>query len=89
VKKAGPPSAVADILGEDPEQVASGVRNAAAEGRAIAARDMFMVTPCRREWLLERYPETFAAFRADGTATDAYTRFERITRAARLFTSGR
>jgi hypothetical protein len=87
VKKAGPPSAVADILGEDPEQVASALRTAAAEGRAIEARDMFMVTPAGREWLHERYPETFAELRADGAAAESYARFERINRELlRLFT---
>jgi hypothetical protein len=87
VKKAGPPSAVADILGEDPEQVASALRSAAAEGRAVEARDMFMVTPAGREWLVERYPETFAAFRANGAAAEGYSRFERINRELlRLFT---
>ena len=87
VKKAGPPSAVADILGEDPEDVAAALRSAAAEGRAIEARDMFMVTPAGREWLLEHYPEAFAAFRADGAAAESYARFERINRELlRLFT---
>jgi hypothetical protein len=87
VKKAGPPTAVADILGEDPAQVAAALRSAVDAGRAVEARELFMVTPAGREWLLERYPETFAAFRADGTATNAYTRFERINRELlRLFT---
>ncbi len=87
VKKAGPPAAVADILGEDPERVASALRSAAEAGRAIEARDIFMVTPAGRDWLLERYPEAFAAFRADGTAADGYARFERINRdLLRLFT---
>lgn len=87
VRKAGPPSAVADILGEDPEQVASALRSAAAEGRAVEARDMFMVTPAGLEWLVERYPETFAAFRANGAAAEGYSRFERINRELlRLFT---
>ena len=80
VKKAGPPSAVAEILGEDPEQVASALRSAAAEGRAVEAREIFMVTQAGRDWLLERYPAAFAAFRADGTAADGYARFERINR---------
>jgi hypothetical protein len=87
VKKAGQPSAVADILGEDPEHVAVALRTAAAEGRAIEARDTFMVTPAGREWLLERYTETFAELRADGAAAESYARFERINRELlRLFT---
>jgi hypothetical protein len=87
VKKAGPPSAVADILGEDSEQVASALRSAAEAGRAVEAREIVMVTPAGRDWLLERYPEEFAAFRADGGAADSYARFERINRELlRLFT---
>jgi hypothetical protein len=87
VKNAGPPSAVADILGEDPEQVASALRSAAEAGRAVEAKGMFMATPAGREWLLERYPEAFAAFRADGGTAESYERFERINRELlRLFT---
>jgi hypothetical protein len=87
VKKFGPPSAVADVLGEDPEQVTAALRSAAAEGRAVEAKDVFMVTPAGRDWLLERYPETFAAFRANGAAAEGYARFERINRELlRLFT---
>jgi hypothetical protein len=80
VRKAGPPSAVAEILGEDPDQVASALRSAAEAGRAVEARELFMVTPAGRDWLLERYPETFAAFRANGSAVEGYARFERINR---------
>jgi hypothetical protein len=80
VRKAGPPSAVAEILGEDPDQVASALRTAAEAGRAVEARELFMVTPAGRDWLLERYPETFAAFRANGSAVEGYARFERINR---------
>ena len=87
VRKAGPPSAVADILGEDLEQVASALRSAAEAGRAVEARELFMVTPAGREWLLERYSETFAALRANTGAAEAYARFERINRELlRLFT---
>jgi hypothetical protein len=80
VKKAGPPAAVADILGEDPEQVAAALRSAVEAGRAVEARELFMVTPAGRDWLLERYPETFAAFRANGSAVEGYARSERINR---------
>jgi hypothetical protein len=87
VRKAGPPSAVADILGEDPEQVASALQSAVEAGRAVEAREIFMVTPVGRDWLLERYQEAFAAFRADGAVTEGYARFERINRELlRLFT---
>jgi hypothetical protein len=87
VRKAGPPSAVADILGEDPEQVASALQSAVEAGRAVEAREIFMVTPVGRDWLVERYQEAFAAFRADGAATEGYARFERINRELlRLFT---
>ncbi len=87
VKKAGPPSAVADVLGEGPDRVEAALRAAAGAGRAIEAKGMFMATPAGREWLLERYPDAFASFRASAEAADGYERFERINRELlRLFT---
>jgi hypothetical protein len=87
VKKAGSAEAVAEVLGEDPDGVVAALESAAGEGRAILARDMFMVTPAGREWLLEQYPTAFADFRAKPDATAAYERFERINRdLLRLFT---
>ncbi len=80
VKKAGSAAAVADILGSDEAGVDSALEGAAAEGRAMAAKGMFMVTPAGRSWLDERYPEVFADFRANPDATAAYERFERINR---------
>jgi hypothetical protein len=80
VKKAGSAAAVADILGSDEAGVGSALEAAAAEGRAMAAKGMFMVTPTGRSWLDERYPEVFADFRANADATAAYERFERINR---------
>jgi hypothetical protein len=87
VKKAGPAAAVADILGRDEAEVATALEAAAAAGHAMAAKGMFMVTPAGRTWLAERYPEAYAALRADPEATAAYERFERINRELlRLFT---
>jgi hypothetical protein len=87
VRKAGPASAVAEILGEDPGRIASALGSAVEAGRAVEAKGTFMATPAGREWLSERYPEAFAAFRADPEATDGYERFERINRELlRLFT---
>ena len=87
VKKAGPPSAVADILGEDSERVESALRSAAEAGRAVEAKGIFMATPGGRGWLLERYPEAFAALRASNGAAEGYERFERINQELlRLFT---
>ena len=80
VKKAGSAAAVADILGSDEAGVDSALEAAAGEGRAMAAKGMFMVTPTGRSWLDERYPEVFADFRANADATAAYERFERINR---------
>lgn len=80
VKKAGGPDAVAAVLGADPAAVSAALDAAVAAGRAIGAQGTFMVTPPGREWLAERYPEAFAALRADPEATAAYERFERINR---------
>lgn len=80
VKKAGGPDAVAAVLGVDPAAVSAALDAAVAAGRAIGAQGTFMVTPPGREWLAERYPEAFAALRADPEATAAYERFERINR---------
>jgi hypothetical protein len=87
VKKAGPASAVADILGEPEDQVAAALDGATEAGRAISAKGVFMATPVGREWLDQQYPIVFADFRADPAATEAYERFERINRELlRLFT---
>ncbi len=65
VKKAGSAAAVADILGSDEAGIDSALEAAVGEGRAMAAKGMFMVTPAGRSWLDERYPEVFADFRAE------------------------
>jgi len=80
VKKAGGAEAVAAILGADEGAVAGALEAAVADGRAAGAKGTFMVAPAGREWLDGRYPEAFAGFRADGEASDAYERFERINR---------
>ena len=80
VKKAGGPAAVATVLGREEDEVAPALEAAVTEGRAIGANGTFMVTPAGRAWLLERYPEAYAAFREDPEATAAYERFERINR---------
>ncbi len=87
VKKAGSAESVADILGRPPAEVTAALEQAAATGRAMAAKGMFMVTPAGRTWLVEQYPVAYAGFRADPEATEAYERFERINRELlRLFT---
>jgi hypothetical protein len=80
VKKAGNAAAVAEVLGEDPNRVEAALRVGVAAGRAIEARETFMVTPSGREWLIESYPTAFGAFRSTPEATEAYERFERINR---------
>lgn len=80
VKKSGSPKAVADVLGRDEAEVAAALDEAVATGRAIGARGVFMATPAGRSWLDERYPEVYAALRADPDATATYERFERINR---------
>jgi hypothetical protein len=87
VKKAGSAPAVAEVLGEDPDRVATALQAAVEAGRAIEAKGTFMATPAGREWLVERYPAAFGGFRATPEATEAYERFERINRELlRLFT---
>jgi hypothetical protein len=80
VKKAGPASAVANILGQDEERVAAALKAAVDAGRATAGKGMFMATPAGREWLVEQYPIVFAEFRDNPEATASYERFERINR---------
>jgi hypothetical protein len=80
VKKAGSAAAVAEILGSDEASVNTALEAATGEGRAMAAKGMFMVTPAGRSWLDERYPELYADVRGNPDATAAYERFERINR---------
>jgi hypothetical protein len=80
VKKAGNAAAVAAVLGRGESEVAPALEAAASEGRAIGAKETFMVTPAGRTWLDERYPEVYAEFRANPESTAAYERFERINR---------
>ena len=80
VKKAGPPAAVAELLGRNEDEVAAALDAAASDGRAMAAKGMFMVTPAGRSWLDEQYPRVFAELRANPSATAAYERFEVINR---------
>jgi hypothetical protein len=87
VKKAGTASAVAEILGEDAGRVAAALQDAVDSGRALEARETYMVTPAGREWLVDRYSTAFGAFRGKAEAEAAYERFERINRELlRLFT---
>jgi hypothetical protein len=80
VKKAGSAATVADLLGRDEAEVAPALDAAAAEGLAMAAKGMFMVTPVGRAWLEERYSSAFAELRTNPEASAAYERFERINR---------
>jgi hypothetical protein len=87
VKKAANAAAVAELLNEDPDRVAAALRTAVDAGHAVEARELFMVTPGGREWLIESYPSAFAALRSTPEATEAYERFERLNRdLLRLFT---
>ena len=81
VKKAGSAAAVAEILGRPEDEIAAALDAAAGDGRALAAKAMFMVTPAGRSWLDEQYPVVFADLRANPEATEAYERFERINTA--------
>jgi hypothetical protein len=80
VKKAGGPAAVAAVVDGDEAALEAALEQAVADGKAAGAKGTFMVTPAGRSWLLEQYPQAFAAFRADPAADDAYGRFERINR---------
>jgi hypothetical protein len=80
VKKAGSPAAVAAVVGAEEADVESALEAAVAAGRAAGAKGTFMVAPAGREWLDSQYPEVFAGFRADPSATETYERFERINR---------
>lgn len=53
---------------------------AIADGRVIAARGVFLLAPAGAAWLAARYPDFFAAQRADPQLTNDYARFEVINR---------
>jgi hypothetical protein len=80
VKKSGGAPAVAAVLGAPEADVSSALDDAVAEGHAIGANGIFMVSPAGRSWLDEQYPEAFAGFRGNPDAAAAYERFERINR---------
>lgn len=80
VKKAGGAEAVAVVTGAEEAAVSAALEAAVAAGRAAGANGTYMVSPAGREWLDERYPETYAEFRANPEASDAYERFEKINR---------
>lgn len=80
VKKAGSAAAVADLLGAELAAISDALAAAVGEGRAIEARETFMVTPSGREWLAQWYPVAFAELRESADADAGYRRFERVNR---------
>lgn len=81
IKKASATDAVATAVGLPAEAVGAALDVAVADGRVLAARGMFILTPAGRSWLDERYPVEFADVRANPAASAAYHRFEKVNRA--------
>ncbi|GAC67376.1 hypothetical protein [Gordonia soli] len=67
---------LADIIDEDAETITTHLDAATADGKAIAARGAYMITPAGRTHLDGLYPEAFAAQRGDPALVDTLADFE-------------
>lgn len=66
--------------GLDAAAIEGALAPAVADGRAIAARGLYLLAPKGATWLQEQYPEVFSAQRADAQLIAEYARFELINR---------
>ncbi|TYQ11754.1 UNVERIFIED_ORG: hypothetical protein L601_001400000490 [Gordonia westfalica J30] len=67
---------LSDVTDLDAEVIGSALDQAVADGRAMAARGAFMITPAGREHLDGVYPEAFADLRADDELVSVLADFE-------------
>ncbi|MFE0749029.1 hypothetical protein [Gordonia sp. NPDC058843] len=67
---------LADVTGLDSEAIGTALDQAVADGRAIAARGAYMITPAGREHLDAVYPGAFAALRSDAQLVSTLADFE-------------
>ena len=72
--------ALARSTGFDTAAIEAALAPAVADGRAIAARGLFVLSPAGAAWLEAQYPNAFAAQRADTQLATDYARFEFINR---------
>lgn len=70
---------LADVLGLDAAEIEGHLEQAAADGKVIAARGAYMITPGGREHLDTRYPQDFAGERADERLVATLADFEQGT----------
>ncbi len=80
IKKHADAASVADIMGLDATKVQAVLDDAVAQGRALAAKDGYMLSPAARMALDGGYSKVYAAQRADEGFVAAYERFEVINR---------
>ncbi|MBY8857247.1 hypothetical protein K7711_12225 [Nocardia sp. CA2R105] len=67
---------LAEILDLDAETTSARLEQAVADGRAIAGRGAFMITPAGRAHLDSRYPADFAEYRSNDELVSVLADFE-------------
>jgi hypothetical protein len=77
-------SALTASTGLATAEIEAGLAPAVADGLAISARGSYVLAPKGATWLLERYPQAFAAQRDDTALITAYERFELVNRDLKL-----
>jgi hypothetical protein len=73
-------AALGQTTGLEAAAIEAALAPALADGRAIAARGLFVLAPAGAAWLQQQYPQVFAGHRADAALIEAYARFEVINR---------
>ena len=73
-------AALAQSTGLESAALEAALAPEVAEGRAIAARGLYVLAPKGAAWLQERYPQEFAAVRADASLIAGYEQFETVNR---------
>lgn len=73
-------AALQGSTGLDAASIEAALVPAVADGRAIAARGLYVLAPKGASWLQEHYAEAFAAQRSDAQLALEYERFEVINR---------
>lgn len=80
IKRHAPPAAIAELIGLPEARVTALLQQAQATGRAIEAKEAFVLTPLARVALEARYALHFADLRTNQAFHAAYEAFERVNR---------
>lgn len=80
IKRHAGPAAIAELIDVPQARVEQLLAEAIATGRAVNARDAFILAPLTRVALEARYALHFDHLRHDAAFDDAYQAFERINR---------